>query len=205
MKTCNRCLRHKSKSEFAPAKAYRGGLNAQCRSCRRKTANESYRRRRKVVAVKRRARYYADHEMSKAKALDYHYVYRLERGMPLAPLYGTDDERRAAVRANQRRYAARHPERVKAALVNARVRIRTGGTGRITESQWARILLFYGHRCGQCRKKRPLTVDHYKSTKHGGPNTWQNIWPLCLSCNLKKGEKILPGQPPHVVKLRKVI
>jgi 5-methylcytosine-specific restriction endonuclease McrA len=104
------------------------------------------------------------------------------------------------VRASKRRFLEAHPEIWK----NAKAR-RRGAPGRITAREWKAILLFYGNACASCKTPAsisPLTIDHFIPIILGGPNTWDNAWPMCLTCNLKKGKSLpkIPA-PPHVAVL----
>lgn len=111
------------------------------------------------------------------------------------------EEKLAASNEAKRRYAARYPERVKVAKGNVRA-ARRRAPGSVSAAEWKRILLFYGSRCATCRASaevRPLTVDHFVPLSRGGANTWDNVWPLCLPCNLSKQTKVPAAPyPPHV-------
>jgi 5-methylcytosine-specific restriction endonuclease McrA len=150
---------------------------------------------------------------------------RRARALGVKPkrVFHAEAARRRAQAANKRRYAERHPARVatskaqwrtrhpdqaKATQINAKAR-RRGSPGDITASEWKAILLFYGNRCAKCRAsaaKRPLTADHFIPVRAGGTNTWRNVWPLCLSCNVSKRDRI-PSDPapPHVAVLRRTL
>jgi 5-methylcytosine-specific restriction endonuclease McrA len=45
--------------------------------------------------------------------------------------------------------------------------------------------------CSYCSAKDNLTIDHIIPTSKGGDNGWANLTTSCLSCNLKKGNKLL--------------
>jgi 5-methylcytosine-specific restriction endonuclease McrA len=131
-------------------------------------------------------------------------------------VFASEEERQAARQATKRLYVLRHPERVRAAkracmerdparlkawLTNAKAR-RKRAQGDVTGREWKAIVFFYGHRCGQCATHadiKPLTVDHFIPLIHGGTNTWRNVWPLSLDCNLRKGTSMPSATaPPHV-------
>ena len=114
------------------------------------------------------------------------------------------EKNRERVRANQRAYINRHPDRVRMTMNNNKSK-RRRAPGDVTVQQWQEILLFYDRACGQCRtpdSEVPLTVDHFKPISKGGENTWRNVWPLCLACNLEKRNR-MPAEPwpPHVISL----
>lgn len=101
----------------------------------------------------------------------------------------------------RKRYADKYPDRVKVTK-NNNLSKRRAAPGHVTTKEWQRILLFYGRACGICKRpesEMPLTVDHFIPIVKGGDNTWRNVWPTCLPCNLKKRAKVpLEQFPPHV-------
>lgn len=119
-----------------------------------------------------------------------------------------------------RQYAATHPETIKKhrrkyrathidqcrlykRLYMARRRRQLVVEGKVTVQQWRQILMFYGRACAYCNKPEsdaPLTIDHYIPLAKGGKNIWQNVWPLCLDCNMKKWAKLPPAdfRLPHI-------
>jgi hypothetical protein len=54
-----------------------------------------------------------------------------------------------------------------------------------------RILKRDNHSCVYCGNKRDLTIDHLIPKSKGGKNTWDNLVTCCISCNSKKGDKML--------------
>jgi 5-methylcytosine-specific restriction endonuclease McrA len=84
--------------------------------------------------------------------------------------------------------------------------------GDLTVQEWLDLLERYGHTCLRCEKHESetpegaLTIDHVVPCPDG-PNSIDNIQPLCLSCNVKKGIKhtdyrtdalLLPRKAPGV-------
>jgi len=47
-----------------------------------------------------------------------------------------------------------------------------------------------GHACLHCGSTKRLSLDHIKPYSLGGPDTFENLQTLCLSCNCKKGAKV---------------
>lgn len=54
-----------------------------------------------------------------------------------------------------------------------------------------RIIKRDNHSCVYCGNKRDLTIDHLIPKSKGGKNTWDNLVTCCISCNSKKGDKML--------------
>lgn len=63
--------------------------------------------------------------------------------------------------------------------------------GSHTPKEWEDLKEKYGNICLCCREKKPLTVDHVIPLSKGGTNDIENIQPLCVSCNSRKGTKII--------------
>lgn len=67
--------------------------------------------------------------------------------------------------------------------------------GKITleQSKWlySRFTL-----CPYCNKNKPNTIDHVIPLSKGGTNNMDNLLPVCVSCNSKKGDKSLVEWKP---------
>lgn len=84
----------------------------------------------------------------------------------------------------------RNPEQAK---LNARLRDyrRRNAPGRHSLKDWLWVKEMFGSACAMCcRTDLPLTEDHKIPISKGGTNYIDNIQPLCLSCNARKGNKI---------------
>lgn len=63
-----------------------------------------------------------------------------------------------------------------------------------TKSEWNEVKKNYNYTCACCGLKEPkikLTIDHIIPICKGGNNTKQNIQPLCMQCNLRKGQNTM--------------
>ena len=82
-------------------------------------------------------------------------------------------------------------------FVNARRRRQAEKVLRlIRKTAWERIKREYGFACANCGRKEPeikLTRDHIRPLSRGGMDIPENIQPLCIECNLRKGNSI-PSQ-----------
>jgi 5-methylcytosine-specific restriction endonuclease McrA len=56
-----------------------------------------------------------------------------------------------------------------------------------TVLEWSALVEACGGRCLRCGLACDLTVDHVIPLGWGGPNTIENIQPLCRTCNNVKG------------------
>jgi 5-methylcytosine-specific restriction endonuclease McrA len=128
-------------------------------------------------------------------------------------------------RAKDKLYRARRSQESKAARwarentlakrLRDRIRLqklRTGDPGNphhLTGQQWKDLNDHYGHICLCCKThesdtpQRTLTIDHIIPISKGGKNTIDNVQPLCLSCNAKKGDDDTDFRPDSPSRLRK--
>lgn len=84
------------------------------------------------------------------------------------------------------------------AKVNAQVhkrRSKMNGGGSHTAMEWEALCEKYDHRCLCCGERKPLTKDHIipvmpnDPTIPSGSDDISNIQPLCIDCNLRKGNR----------------
>lgn len=128
--------------------------------------------------------------------------------------------KRERVLIERKRYALRHPERVRAqarkkyekrrdyyvgkAKEYYRVdperffswahgrRVKERSRGNYTTAQWNDLIQMTGRRCLCCGESEvKLTRDHVVPIARGGDNTIANIQPLCFRCNRRKGLQII--------------
>ena len=140
----------------------------------------------KAEEAERRKRWRANHlEQVRGRARRYYYAHQTER-IGYARTYYT--KRHETIKAKARLDYAKQPEVYKARWHNRRARLQGNG-GDFTPRQWAHLVLAYGGICLCCAQRKPLTADHVISLSQGGLNDINNIQPLCLSCNVRKGTK----------------
>ena len=66
-----------------------------------------------------------------------------------------------------------------------------GAHGSHTQEEWLAMVERYGNICLCCFKSVSLTRDHVVPLSLGGTDYIENIQPLCLSCNARKGNRII--------------
>lgn len=115
-----------------------------------------------------RARYYADHTAT------------------LVRLATSRDRRRDKIRAYERENRER-----RLIYTQARRAQRRGNGGSYTLTQWRELCATYGHACLACGEVKRLTPDHIVPIALGGSSYISNIQPLCLTCNKRKGTRII--------------
>lgn len=70
--------------------------------------------------------------------------------------------------------------------------------GNYTLKQWEALKLVFQKTCPACFRSEPeinLTIDHIIPLSIGGNNGFDNIQPLCNSCNSKKHTKVIRYEP----------
>jgi 5-methylcytosine-specific restriction endonuclease McrA len=88
-----------------------------------------------------------------------------------------DARRERAARAYEK-------ERHRASLRHDRLR---GASGRHSLEEWEAILAAHDHACVFCGATKEITKDHIVPISRGGTNYANNLQPLCMPCNTKKG------------------
>ena len=103
------------------------------------------------------------------------------------------------VAARKKTYAQANKTRRKASWQARWARRRSNG-GSFTIRQWFELCAKYGWRCLACRRMGvKLTVDHVVPVSLGGSSDISNIQPLCMTCNVRKGVKIIDYRPLAVI------
>lgn len=191
LKQCKKCQRMlpASLDYYGAEKRTKIGLQSWCREClnanrrQHRKANpdserEYQKRRRQEKPEQERERLKkwraANPEKRKEQYRRNHERHRAERN--------ADAKRRVKV------LYQKHPERWLIASHARRARI-AGSSGTFTTAEWEDLKAAHGHKCLSCGIAEPeiqLTVDHVVPLSKGGPNTIENIQPLCLSCNSTK-------------------
>lgn len=98
------------------------------------------------------------------------------------------EEQKKRKRASVRAWYRKHPEQS-----NIWWHRRRGAVGSHTREEWLSVLGRHGHKCAECFRGDPevrITKDHIIPISKGGSNFIQNIQPLCLSCNCRKGNRV---------------
>jgi 5-methylcytosine-specific restriction endonuclease McrA len=142
----------------------------------RRAYNAAYREaHRDEIRAKSRAYYAADPDAAKE---------RIARSTAANP------EKYQGIR---RQWKAANKDAVNASTHRRRARIKGNG-GSYTAAEWRALKAAHDFRCLMCERQEPairLTVDHVIPISEGGPNTIDNIQPLCKSCNSKKHRRAL--------------
>ncbi len=74
-----------------------------------------------------------------------------------------------------------------------RTQIKDDG-GVVTDQQWEDLKAKHDYMCLRCLRQEPeivLSMDHVIPISKGGRNVIENIQPLCLACNDKKGTGVV--------------
>jgi len=213
MKHCTRCKEWKPITEFHIGSRNRGSKpRSTCKVCRKEVRqanaqkiNEQGREYYKANSSRRKAvgRAYREANPDRVKEANRQYV----------------EHNREKVRENQRRwreanveylrewqhtyratnaikykeyyrcYRIANPDKEVSKRHTRRARLKAAH-GEFSQSEWRNLCNFYQNTCLRCGVKDvSLTPDHIVPLSCGGSNKIENIQPLCLNCNLKKGTK----------------
>lgn len=110
------------------------------------------------------------------------------------------EKRRAYYQRNRERILeqakvrrAADPQRANSGSRRRRAQKRAIGTllGFHTEAEWQAKLAEFGGRCAHCGTDQNITRDHIIPLSKGGPDTIDNIQPLCYPCNSRKSARMM--------------
>ena len=175
-------------SLLAQAKAYRDTH----REAIREYKQQHHRNNKKAIAKRDRERYLASPETKLKPSRSYHDTHREAIRAQQRQYYRENVERiKAYQREHHSEYCKAHPDVITTNRRRYRAR-RFGAEGSHTEAEWLMLKEQYSCRCLSCGKpevERPLTRDHVIPLSKGGNDAIDNIQPLCLPCNSRKGTK----------------
>lgn len=150
------------------------GLRSDCVWCKNEK-NREYKARNKEKIRASNARYRAENRILLAER---QRQWRLD-----------NPERYWEIHAG---WKQRNTDKVNAATHRRRSTI--DGQESFTAEEWQDLKEFCDYRCLMCFLQEPhikLTVDHVIPLVLGGPNTIDNVQPLCKSCNSRKHRNVL--------------
>lgn len=67
--------------------------------------------------------------------------------------------------------------------------------GVLDKGDWERVIAKFGNICLRCHDHRDVTMDHIIPISKGGKNVFENLQPLCRSCNSWKGVRTIDFRP----------
>jgi 5-methylcytosine-specific restriction endonuclease McrA len=168
LKRCSRCKIHKPVDGFSLSSNKKGGLDDQCKDCKK-----AYYRANKQRFIDKANAWNAAHiEQKRAANRRWHY---------------NNPERS---RANSRKWELSNPEAAKAKGHNYRCKKRNN-KGRHTGADIKRLIAFQRGKCGVSARgiRRRFEIDHIIPVSSGGSNYPNNLQLLCIPCNRSKGGK----------------
>ncbi len=184
---CSRACYDASRTSVTPSRASRipvGKIALKCDEC----GVEFFRW---PSAAKRSAAHYCSKECSAKGQLKFGDLNDPDRTKKYMREYVANNRERHNARS--RAWNIQNREQ-KAAIRRA---YRAGGSSQdFTADDWEQMKSAYGGRCLCCgRDDVDLSVDHIVPVAKGGEHHWDNIQPLCMDCNRKKGTKSADYRP----------
>jgi len=179
MKRCPLCGITKDFSEYHRSSKTSNGVQGHCKECK------------KVLSKKYEA------TRSKEKKSEYGKArWQKVRGDPV-------------YLKKHKEWRDRNPERIKETLAIYRKKNRVqllahrsnqkcrnkGYPGILSVKEWEAALQLTKYLCIACEEVFADSVDHVIPLINGGHNAYDNIQPMCLRCNLKKGRRHVDFRP----------
>lgn len=217
-KICPKCGRNESQTYFAP-------IRRTCRECvlayqaswresRRDVSNQQaleYRSERREILNQKSKSYYQQHSERLRKRIAGWYwrnhsrisakrkqYYAENRDILLKEKAEWRDKNRERYRETARRECRRNFLRYRWLSQVRRARV-AGATGTHTNDEWFALCEYYKNKCLCCGTTDRLTQDHIVPIARGGSDYIDNIQPLCMTCNLKKGARTIDYRPGSLV------
>lgn len=125
---------------------------------------------------------------------DYFKLYKRKKKRVYSPLKNKEKYSINKDRINKNR-RDRYKNNLEDSRFYSRIRKHQRRTaGVIDYNEWIKKCNLLGNKCQMCGKSSDvvkLTIDHILPISKGGTNILENLQPLCLNCNSKKGSKII--------------
>jgi 5-methylcytosine-specific restriction endonuclease McrA len=177
LKTCKKCQREKPLNEFSKHKDCKYGVRPECKDCNNKQQRIKYETNE------------AHRENCKRLASEWGAGNRARKNENSKAWIDLNRERWNEIQRNSyHKKIKHHRKRWQIISQRKRARVREVG-GDFSASEWEDVKRKYNYTCLCCGATEPdtqLTIDHVVPISKGGPNSKENIQPLCLSCNSRK-------------------
>lgn len=190
-KRCSRCQIVKLTEQFNRQMLAADGLCSECKECTKAWRAIYVSNNREKVRLLTRARNHKRRDARNAASK----LWRLQNAeYAAARQKAYREKRREYYNERRRAWYQRHPDYVVLRGHVKRARIRNNG-GRYTVAEWKALCEQHDNRCLCCGEQVKLTVDHVIPISKAGRNDIANIQPLCLPCNMLKGNQTIDYRP----------
>jgi hypothetical protein len=196
LRVCADCRVAKPEAEYYRNSTSRDRVDKKCKECK-KAATRKWKveNRERARETDRRWR-----EQNRERANAHYRKWRhnnRERHRELCRRWNADNRDRC--KENLDRWRQSHREQLAEWRRQRRTKLLAGP--RYSEVEWHALLAAFGYRCAACgleARDTPqgfLTPDHVIPVCMSGPNTIDNIQPLCLDCNRRKNGRVIDYRP----------
>jgi 5-methylcytosine-specific restriction endonuclease McrA len=198
LKRCSKCGIIQSTENFFRNKNHSTGSHSHCIDCMKKYNSEHH----AEAAARTRKHYRENGEIIREKRRDCHTRNREDENNKHKEWYQKNREQQNLISSNYyysnqdyfKEYRQEHAERYLEHRKNRMGLIRANG-GDLTIDQWHEIRNKYGNKCLCCGTTEKISLDHIIPVTKSGKHTAENVQPLCVSCNSRKGVKIIDYRP----------
>ncbi len=206
-KICDKCKEDKSIFDFTKCNQSPDGFGYYCKSCRKKMKHKYYEANKERLLLKQH-NYYFDHSdqvktyqkkygnLNKEKITERKKSYRTKNidAIKAKKVSYYLDNRDHILNKSHNYYLTMKDDdsfKIKRKIRKYRRKTSEKNAGHFTPTEWKEVLEKYGEACLHCGSTEHITIDHVIPLIKGGPNTKDNLQPLCLTCNCSKGTKTI--------------
>lgn len=190
-KICSYCLEEKALNKFNKSISQKDGYHSYCQECQKEYWEKYKLNNSNSINRKRREYYYKNRAIEIKKAIEYQRANK-EKVRIYKLTYASKTKEVTALRVQ--RWRENNP--IHAKMLRQLTR---SGNVNITKENFLELFRRYQvnsdeYRCHYCECRMPLkktTIDHVVPLSKGGLNDIANLVISCLSCNRKKGDKII--------------
>ena len=188
-KTCSHCKAIKSLDDFRVSKTSACGFSSCCTPCAKQKDKEKYHA--DIEASRRKCRKYwnanpnSKHRLRANRHAD---PERMERERVGRKRHYWANHLDCLARA--KRYRQNNPDAVKHHSRLRRQRL-AESEGSYSAKDWENLCTMFGNQCISCGNKEQIEADHIVPITKKGTSYISNIQPLCRSCNIRKGNRVI--------------